>query len=108
MNVQYTCIYTFVLEGSRSCHYILTIKSYNTTCESHATVPKVRLLATCAHEMSAESHLTGKQVESRPAVNGACCVTGCVVKALKIALWNTCMCWVRSTQRPTLNVVSCV
>ena len=46
MSVQYTCIYTLVLEGSRSCHYILTIKSCNTTCESHATVHKVSLLAT--------------------------------------------------------------
>ena len=57
-------------------------------------------------EMSAESHLTGKQVESRPAVNNACCVNGCDVKALKIHMEH--MCGVRSTQRPTLNVVSCV
>ena len=26
-------IFMYGLEGSRSCHYIFTIKSYNTTCE---------------------------------------------------------------------------
>ena len=46
-------------------------------------------------EMSADSSLTGKQVESHSAVNIACCVTACDVKALKVALWNT---------RPSLTV----